>query len=232
MRRSIWLSGGAVTLVSALALAMNILPGNPAPSAPREGHCRPSAAFVDRPRPNPLPFERLVSHEEGIVITAPLPHVLPAARSQSLEDTIQEGGSLPYVTGTYMLTPGEFDLAGSRRLTCLSDDSTLVEEILERRETTNPAEFRYVVWNYTSSAAAAVDYGVGRFVHRQLADGQTEVRWTYGFKLRRDRWPGFLGPLGDFLFRRFFLQGDYARMMQATLASSKAHAEGTEAARQ
>lgn len=225
MRRSIWLSGGAIALASAVALAMNPLGGDAAPSAPREGPCRPPADFTDTPRPNPAPFERLVSHEERVVIAAPLSQVLAAAKAQSLEDTIQEGGTLPHVTGTYMLTPGEFDLAGSRRITCLSDGSTLVEEILERREATNPAEFRYVVWNYTSSAATAVDYGVGRFVHRQLADGQTEVRWTYGFKLRRDRWPGFLGPIGDFLFRRVFLQGDYARMMQATLANSKAQVE-------
>lgn len=225
MRRSIWLFGGAVALMSGLALAMNAMPSDRAPGAPQSGPCRPPPGFTDTQRPEPMPFERLVSHEEAVVIAAPLSQVLAAAKAQSLEDTIQEGGSLPHVTGTYMLTPGEFDLSGSRRLTCLSDGSTLVEEILERRETTDPAEFRYVVWNYTSSAAASVDYGVGRFVHRQLADGQTEVHWTYGFRLRRDRWPGILGPVGDFLFRRFFLEGDYARMMQATLANSKNQAE-------
>lgn len=187
--------------------------------------CQPPEGFVDVPPPPVLPFDRLVRHEETVVIDAPLVRVLAAAKAAALEDTIQENSGLPHVTGTYMLTPGAFESAGARRITCLSDGSTLVEQILERRETTNPAEFRYVVWNYTSRSARPVDYGVGRFIHRQLADDRTEVIWTYGFRLRRDRWPGFLGFIGDFLFEKFFLERDYARMMRSTLSASKVDVE-------
>ncbi|PTQ13209.1 hypothetical protein CLG96_03555 [Sphingomonas oleivorans] len=162
---------------------------------------------------------------EESIIDAPLSRVLAVAKATSLEDTIQQEGSLPRVTGTFMLTPGAFEPAGARRITCLSDGSTLVEQILVRREEASPAEFRYVVWNYSTRQARPIEYGVGRFVHTQLRDGRTLVRWTYGFQLRRNRWPGFFGAFGDFLFRKFFLERQYAQMMRDTLSASKAAVE-------
>jgi hypothetical protein len=81
------------------------------------------------------------------------------------------------------------------------------------------------VWNYTSEKAHPIVYGVGHFVRTDLGDGRTQVRWTYSFQLNRSRFPGFLGSLGDWLFRKNFLDRQYADMMRGTLAASKSRVE-------
>ena len=83
--------------------------------------------------------------------------------------------------------------------------------------TKSSAEFRYVVWNYTTPKARPILYGVGDFVRTDLGDGRTRVRWTYSFQLNRSRFPGFLGAFGDYLFRVNFLDREYAAMMRRTL---------------
>jgi hypothetical protein len=40
----------------------------------------------------------------------------------------------------------------------------------------------------------------------------------YSFALRRDRFPGYLGGLGDFLFRISFLDRDWAEVMRNVLS--------------
>jgi hypothetical protein len=54
---------------------------------------------------------------------------------------------------------------------------------------------------------------------------RTEVVWTYAFRLRSDRFPGFLGPLGRWLLRVVFLDRAYAVLMRETLKAMKAYAE-------
>ncbi len=85
--------------------------------------------------------------------------------------------------------------------------------------------FRYVVWNYSSPVARPIEYGVGLFERTSLPGNRTKVRWTYAFKLKRNRFPGYLGGLGNFLFRVTFLDRQYAAMMRATLQGQKAAAE-------
>ena len=133
--------------------------------------CLPPAGFVDRPAPAVLPFDRLVTHSESVVIDRPLATVLRIVQATSLKDAIDHKSSLPGVSGTHMLTPGAFDRPGARRLTCLTDGSTVEEQILENRSGGRAAIFRYVVWNYTTERARPIDYGVGRFVRIQSADG-------------------------------------------------------------
>src|ERR1700730_1603377 len=124
-----------------------------------------------------------------------------------------------------MLTSGEFGRVGSRRLTCLTDGSSLEEEVLQNDRSPTVARFRYVVWNYTSEVARPVSYSVGYFERTALTNDRTHVRWTYGFHLKRSRFPGFLGGVGDFLFRKQFLERQYADMMRASLLVEKADAE-------
>jgi hypothetical protein len=66
---------------------------------------------------------------------------------------------------------------------------------------------------------------VGEFRHVALDAGRTEVVWTYAFRLRGDRFPGMLGPLGRRLMKTVFLDRAYATLMRETLKAMKAGAE-------
>lgn len=197
-------------------------------SAPASGlaaDCQPPAGLSNAPPPAPLPIERLVTRVETIQIKAPLAVVLASVAASRLEDAIPPLEGLPSVTGTRALTPGSFDYPGARRLVCLSDGSSLTEQVLESRTTATEARFRYIVWNYTSATARPVRYGVGEFVRTALPGGETHVRWTYAFKMNRSRFPGILGFIGDWLFRWSFLDTTYARMMRTALSVGKQSAE-------
>jgi hypothetical protein len=160
----------------------------------------------------------LVAHAEEITIGRSLDAALARAEATSLEDAVSETGALPHVTGTLALTRGAFGAPGTKRLVCLSDGSVLQEQVVSLDRDARARRFRYVVWGYTAATARPIAYGVGEFIHTELENGRTHVRWTYAFALRRDHFPGALGPVGDWMFRTFFLERDYAAMMRATLA--------------
>lgn len=187
--------------------------------------CVPPPGFVDTPRPTPAPLEQLVPHTEEIIINRPLAVVLDAEAKTSLEKAIDRNSALPGVSGTYLLTKGEFGQPGSRRITCLTDGSSLEEEVLENVREQSSARFRYVVWNYTTEKARSVAYSVGLFVRSDLGDGRTRVRWTYSFRLNEHKFPGYLGSLGAYFFRVGFLDRQYAEMMRGSLAGGKARIE-------
>jgi hypothetical protein len=187
-------------------------------------NCSPPPGFTDTPHPAIAPLEQLVSHTEEITVDRPLAAVLRAV-DKPLSDTIKSSTSLPGITGSHMLTEGTFGAPGSRRLNCLSDGSTLVEQMLQSDHRNDSVRFRYVVWNYTSPKAHPIVYGVGEFTYSAAGDGRTHIRWTYSFQLNRHRFPGMLGGLGDYLFRISFLDRPYAAMMRGVLISTKADSE-------
>jgi len=190
------------------------------------GGFAPPAGFVDTPHPPIGGPERLVSRTEEIVIDRPLDHVLAAVAATPLSEAIDKDGSLPGVLGTHVLAGGTFEQPGSRHMLFLTDDSIAVEQVLERTRTPTSHHFRYVVWNYTSVAAKPLLYGLGDYLYTVEGEGRTRVRWTYSFELRKDRFPGFLGPaLGGALLKAAFLNGPYAKWMQGTLALTRYHAE-------
>src|SRR5262249_44679208 len=131
----------------------------------------------------------------------------------------------PGVSGSYMLTKGEFGAPGSRRLNCLSDGTSLVEQVLESERNSSTFRFRYVVWNYTTEKARPIEYGVGNFLYSDIGGGRTHVTWTYSFQLNRHRFPGYLGALGAFLFRVRFLDSEFADLMRDVLGGIKSDAE-------
>ena len=186
------------------------------------GTCAPPKGFSDTPPPEILREQIFVTHTETIEVARSL-EAVHAAASRPLEDQINKSDGLPGISGTYPLTPGEFGTTGSRRLDCLTDGSSLVEQVLF----SDPKRFRYIVWNYTSEKADAVYYGIGEFVYEELGDKRTRIRWSYSFALDESHFPGRLGALGRFLFRKFFLERDYAEMMRGVLASIKTAAEST-----
>ena len=183
----------------------------------RAESCAPPPGFIDTPHPEIAPVKDLVSHTEEVVENHPLQFVIDQAEKKELKDAIRKSDALPGVAGTYPLTPDGFGEPGSRRLVCLTDGSTTEEQVLDNERTEIMTRFRYVVWNYTTDKARPIRYGVGEFVRTQLEDGRTHVVWTYSFALNRSRFPGFLGGLGDYLFRVGFLERDYAEMMRSTI---------------
>jgi hypothetical protein len=179
--------------------------------------CAPPPSFKDTPHPAVAPIDQLVSHTEEVIVNRSLDEVLAEADRTPLNQAVRKSNSLPGVSGTYELTTAGLGNPGSRRLVCLTDGSTGEEEMLEHDRDKNSAQFRYVVWNYTTKKARSIQYGVGHFVWTDLGNERTQVRWTYSFQLNRQRFPGHLGSFGEFLFRVGFLDREYARMMRETL---------------
>jgi hypothetical protein len=177
--------------------------------------CAPPSGFKDTPHPAIAPIDQLVSHTEEVIVNRSLDEVLAEGARTPLNQAIRKSDSLPGVSGTYELTSVGFGKPGSRRLVCLTDGSTTEEEVLEHDRDKNSAKFRYVVWNYTTERP--ISYGVGHFVWTDLGNERTQVLWTYSFQLNRQRFPGYLGSFGDFLFRVGFLDREYAQMMRDTL---------------
>ena len=95
------------------------------------------------------------------------------------------------------LSGGEFPAVGSRRL-------------------------RYLVHDYTVAAARPIADAVGEFRFDSLSVTSTRVTWRYSFKLRGNTFPGTLGPLGRSLFRRSFVDRDYAHFMDAAVLEMRA----------
>jgi hypothetical protein len=179
--------------------------------------CTPPPGFIDSPHPPVAAPEQLVAHTEEITVAHPLAQVLEANAKVSLKDAIHKAGSLPGVTGEYPLGNIPFPIPGARHIVCLSDGSTLQEQSLEEEHTSTFYRFRYIVWNYTSPKARPIEYGIGEFRDSQIDAGHTHIVWTYSFKLKDNKFPGYLGAFGRYLFRVGFLDRDYAAMMRATL---------------
>jgi len=186
--------------------------------------CAPPPGFVDTPHPVIGASDPFVSHTEEVTIERSLTIVLNAV-DKPIKDTFKKTDSLPTVSGDYMLTSGDFGAPGSRRLTCLSDGGTVEEEVLESTRTPTSFRFRYVVWHYTSERARPIAYAVGDFLYSEIGGGRTHINWTYSFRLKEGTFPGYLGGFGRFLFRKYFLEREYADLMRGVLNEYKSDAE-------
>lgn len=178
--------------------------------------CEAHAAILvpPRPRPNDAEYARLTHARSAMVpvpraefadwfVAAPLERLLPGTRA------------LAAVVGTAPIGALPFPQVGSRRLVCLADGSTAIEEVLAYEP---GRTLRYIVWDYTTPAAAPIAYGVGAFRFTD-AGAATQVDWSYGFALKPDRFPGQLGAVGRLLFRVSFLDRTYADFMEVGLAA-------------
>jgi hypothetical protein len=179
--------------------------------------CVPPKGFVDIQHPSIVGSDHLVSHTEQITVNHSLAEVTDRNAKTDLKNAIHKAGSLPGVAGTYSLGEIPFGTAGSHRLVCLSDGSTLEEQVLENVHTGETFLFRYIVWHYTTSQAKPIEYGIGEFNDAEISPGRTRITWTYSFKLKSNEFPGYLGSLGRYLFRVVFLDRQYAAMMRASL---------------
>jgi hypothetical protein len=194
----------------ALPLLGALLPGqSPA--------CDLPAGFVNPSRPQLAPLEDLLSHTEEIDVARPF---AAPARNRPLEEAIRPTKDLPGVAGTLRLSETSYGGVGSRRLVCLTDGSTAVEEVLLTEASNGTRRFRYVVWNYTSPKFRDVDYAVGEIVNTQLATDTTHGVWTYRFALKSG-----LDAEARRRFRKIFLEQKFAVWMRSQLERGRSAAE-------
>ncbi len=165
--------------------------------------CSPLLAHV-----RPGPADALVSRKVEFDVLAPRAQFVKAFLAAPLARFIPGTKTVPGVDRTEPLTASPYPAVGSVRLVVLKDHSTAHEEVLECNEST----LLYLVTEYTSDLAAPVEYGLGEFRFAEAGD-RTHVTWNYSFKLRGNRFPGWLGGLGRSLFRSRFVDKDYAEFM-------------------
>jgi hypothetical protein len=185
--------------------------------------CEPPAGFVNPPRPEIAPLEQLWSHTEERSIALPLSVVLQRANRPLRIDATKD---LPGVSGTFRLSEGPYGSVGARRLVCLTDGSTSVEEVLLTESTENSSRFRYVVWNHTNPKYRDVAYAVGEFVRTQPAPDRTTVSWTYRFALKSG-----VSTEERARFQMVFLEQEFAVWMRTQMDRSPADAEAVPASK-
>jgi hypothetical protein len=179
--------------------------------------CEKPAGFVNPPRPELAPLEDLLSHVEEIDVARPF---AAPPLNRPLEEAIRPTKDLPGVAGTLRLSEQGYGGVGSRRLVCLTDGSTAVEEVLLTEASSDSRRFRYVVWNYTSPKFRDVAYAVGEIVNTRPAPETTHVAWTYRFALK-----SAVGAEDRLRFRQTFLEHQFAAWMRSQLESGRAASE-------
>lgn len=179
--------------------------------------CAPPAGFVDPPRPEIAPLDGLLSHTEVREIDLPLAAVMQNANRPLRIDPTKD---LPGVSGTFRLSSGPYGTVGARRLVCLTDGSTSVEEVLLTESNGDGNRFRYVVWNHTHPKFRDVAYAVGEFVRTQPAPGKTRVSWTYRFALKSG-----VSSEEQSRFETVFLAREFALWMRTQLDRPPSNAD-------
>lgn len=187
--------------------------------------CEAPIEFIAPLAPVPAPMEDLLNRSESLDVDMALQTLLAVLDDMPMEQQVDPDSPLPRVIGTQTLTEGDYGVVGSRRLVCLDDGSIMLEHVLDRETTKDKHVFRYQLWNYTSQTATALDYSVGEFVYTTLSPTSTQVTWTHGFSLKENEIPGALGRVGRWLFRKNFLESEYAQLMKGTLAHMKSTLE-------
>lgn len=158
------------------------------------------ALHKSTPRPE---IDLQAAHVSSIVESdIPVP---PAALNRimlnlKLEEVLTGAKRVPRIVRTEPLSASWGEL-GTRRRVVLEDGNTALEELIE----VQPDSFRYVVWNFTSSAGRFVRYAVGQFhaTARQDGDG-SHLRWEYRFRPKTGATP-FIAP---------FVRNDYHSFME------------------
>lgn len=161
---------------------------------------------IHRSTPHPSPSADDDDYETSrIEVDFPVPRerLWEYMMNQPLERTLVGTKSIPPVVGATLLTP-EWGKVGSRRRVNLGDGSTSLEEILD---VDGHDRFRYMVWNFTSDAARAVEYAVGEFRWQSTPKG-THIVWTYRFRSRGWPYSWFLPS---------FVHNDFHEFMQQTM---------------
>lgn len=212
------------TLIAALVLALS------GSAAMAQGACKPPASFnnPEPPKPN---LSELFSHTEEVFVDAPLDVVHKAIAELELEDQTYRSMALPSISGTYTMesekvgketSPG---LPNMRTLACFNDGSVVLEQPIEVKRSDTDFRYHYVVWNYTSDAFSAVDYGVADIRYMETPGKNTVISWTYSFKPNTNKHPQYAGAEGEKKFRADFLEGPFAELLRGSLVIWKVRSE-------
>src|SRR4051812_37315939 len=96
---------------------------------------RSAVGFVAPDRPPLARAARLVRRAEGVMIDAPFADVVARIDATPLSVRHPPAAGLPGVVDTAPLTLSGFGPVGGRHLVFLSDDTTVVEEVVENTRT-------------------------------------------------------------------------------------------------
>jgi hypothetical protein len=125
------------------------------------------------------------------------------------------------VETTKSLTKNEFPEAGSVRRVILKNGETANEEVVELQT----GYFRYKVTDYTTEQAKPLEYGVGEFRFIPVTENSFLLCWKYSFKLKEDKFPGNIGCIGRGIFKKIFVDSDWAEYMDSSINAIQAHAK-------
>jgi len=166
---------------------------------------------------------KYVSNESEILIAKPIKEVYRWVVFEPLEKQLLGTKKLSGVTSTKTINNIELGKIGHRRLVCLADGNTAVEEhtYLEKHDNKGSKRyFSYKVWDYTLKVAQNIEYATGEWWFSSVGN-KTHIKWRYSFKLNNKKMLGRLGFLGRVLFRRFFIKSIYNDFMVETLNKLK-----------
>jgi len=168
-----------------------------------------------------------VSNEREIVIDKPVSEVYRWVVFEPLQNQLKGTKKLPGVSSTKQLNNIELGKNGYRRLVCLSDGNSAIEEhifIDPTADNVSQRYFSYKVWGYTLNLAQNIEYAKGEWWFTPMGD-KTRIRWRYSFKLNPKKILGRTGFLGRALFNTFFVKSDYNDFMVSTLNKLKSDLE-------
>lgn len=166
---------------------------------------------------------KLVSNETEIFIDKPIREVYKWVVYEPLEIQLPGTDRIPAVISTKTINNIDLGNAGHRRIVCLADGNTAVQEhtyIDKNEHIDTQSYFSYRVSDYTLKVAENIEYALGEWWFTFIND-KTHVRWRYSFKLRDKNVMGRLGFIGRALFRNFFIKTSYDKFMIKTLNKLK-----------
>ena len=164
-----------------------------------------------------------VTADSEIVISKPISEVYKWVVFAPLEVQLAGTKDIPGVSSTKTINDKEIGINGHRRLVCLADGNTAVEEhifIENVTDDTSKRYFSYKVWNYSLKIAQNIEYGKGEWWFTPMGD-KTHIKWRYSFKLNNKKFLGSIGFVGRTLFNIFFIKTKYNEFMIETLKKLK-----------
>jgi hypothetical protein len=165
--------------------------------------------------------DKLVFREVLFTVHRPVADVYRLMLNMPPEDVLKGCRGVTGVAKSRMMRGTDFLQPGSRRLLHMTDENTIVEEMVEVRA----GEYMsYKIWNSSILADKFLEYATNQFwlVNQQSS---TMVRWRHAFKLRAGQVPGMWGPFGRLYFKWTYVDTTYARFMDQTKETIKQYIE-------
>ncbi|HEY4000860.1 MAG TPA: hypothetical protein VGO93_18470 [Candidatus Xenobia bacterium] len=171
------------------------------------------------------PADKVIAHETLVTVHKPIAHVYRVLPNIPQELVLKAGAGVTGVEGTRMMRGTVFAETGARRLLTFTDQTTIVEEVVEAEL---GKYFFYKIWNSSIPAQKFLEYATNQFwfVDQGAA---TMVRWRRAFKLRSGYFPGILGPAGRLYFKWTYVSGTFAPYMDQTVLALKRYIEAAPA---